>query len=148
MASGIIQNNPVALIKFKRAERQNREALSENKIKAFLRHIEDAKYNEIRQGAYVLYYFGLRPCEIDEETHIEDDFLITRNRKRKNGKIEYKKFPIPKEALKKIDWNKPLVFQCGKERFHNLFKELLDGKTAFTSHLRNHLSAIRSSRYC
>lgn len=131
VASGIIQNNPVALIKFKRAERQNREALSENEIKAFLRHIEDAKYNEIRQGAYILYYFGLRPCEIDEETHIEGDFLITRNRKRKNGKIEYKKIPIPKEALKKIDWNKPLVFQCGKERFHNLFKELLAGKTAY-----------------
>ena len=35
----------------------------------------------------------VRPCEIDEETHREGDFLIARNRKRKNGKIEYKKFP-------------------------------------------------------
>ena len=131
VASGIIQNNPVALIKFKRAERQNREALSENEIKAFLRHIEDAKYNEIRQGACILYYFGLRPCEVDEETHIEGDFLIARNRKRKNGKIEYKKIPVPKDAWKIIDWNKPITFQCGKEKFHNLFKELLKGKTAY-----------------
>ena len=131
VASGIIQNNPVALIKFKRAERQNREALSENEIKAFLSHIEDAKYNEIRQGACILYYFGLRPCEVDEETHIEGDFLIARNRKRKNGKIEYKKIPVPKDAWKIIDWNKPITFQCGKEKFHNLFKELLKGKTAY-----------------
>lgn len=131
VASGLIQNNPVALIKFKRAERQNRESLSEDEITAFFERIKGAKYNEIRQGAYILYYFGLRPCEVDEETHIEGDFLIARNRKRKNGKIEYKKIPVPKDAWKIIDWNKPITFQCGKEKFHNLFKELLKGKTAY-----------------
>ena len=131
VASGLIQNNPVALIKFKRAERQNRECLSEDEIKAFLIRIEDSKYDEIRQGAYILYYFGLRPCEVDEETHIEGDFLITRNRKRKNGKIEYKKIPVPKDAWNMIDWSKPITFQCGKEKFHNLFKDLLVGKTAY-----------------
>ena len=131
VASGLIQNNPIALIKFKRAERQNRESLSEDEIKAFFERIKDAKFDEIRQGAYILYYFGLRPCEVDEETHIEGNFLITRNRKRKNGKIEYKKIPIHKDAWKMIDWNKPITFQCGKEKFHNLFKELLNGKTAY-----------------
>lgn len=131
VASGMLQNNPVSLIKFKRAERQNRECLTEDEIKAFLRCVKEPKYNEIRQGAYILYYFGLRPCEVDEETHIEGDFLITRNRKRKNGKIEYKKIPVPKDACKMIDWNKPITFQCGKERFHNLFKDLLEGKTAY-----------------
>ena len=131
IASGLIQNNPVALIKFKRAERQNRDSLSEDEIKTFLERIKDSKYDEIRQGAYILYYFGLRPCEVDEETHIEGDFLITRNRKRKNGKIEYKKIPIPKDAWKIIDWNKSITFQCGKEKFHNLFKDLLMGKTAY-----------------
>lgn len=132
LAVGIVDRNPVALIQFKRAERQNRESLSKNEIKAFLTKIKDAKYDEIRQGAYILYYFGLRPCEVDEETHIEGDFLITRNRKRKNGKIEYKKIPVPKDAWENIDWDKPLTFQCGKERFHNLFKELLEGKTAYS----------------
>ena len=132
LACGIIERNPVALIQFKRAERQNRESLSKTEIKSFLSKIKDAKYDEIRQGAYLLYYFGLRPCEVDEETHIEGDFLITRNRKRKNGKIEYKKIPIPQGAWKHIDWNKPLTFQCGKEKFHNLFKELLEGKTAYS----------------
>ena len=132
LAMGAIDRNPVALIQFKRAERQNREALSKEEIKAFLRDIKDAKYDEIRQGAYILYYFGLRPCEVDDETHVEGDFLITRNRKRKNGKIEYKKIPVPKDAWKMIDWNKPITFQCGKERFHNLFKQLFKGKTAYS----------------
>ncbi len=132
LATGIIDRNPVALIQFKRAERQNRESLSNTEVKAFLSKIKDAKYDEIRQGAHLLYYFGLRPCEVDEETHIEGDFLITRNRKRKNGKIEYKKIPVPKDAWKNIDWNKPLTFQCGKEKFHVLFKDLLDGKTAYS----------------
>lgn len=132
LACGIIERNPVALIQFKRAERQNRECLSKDEIKAFLRRIKEAKYDEIRQGAYILYYFGLRPCEVDEETHVEGNFLITRNRKRKNGKIEYKKIPVPKDAWTNIDWNKPITFQCGKEKFHNLFKELLEGKTAYS----------------
>ncbi len=132
LACGIIERNPVALIQFKRAERQNRESLSKTEIKAFLSKIKDAKYNEIRQGAYLLYYFGLRPCEVDEETHVEGDFLITRNRKRKNGKIEYKKIPVPKDAWTMINWDKPLTFQCGKEKFHVLFKDLLDGKTAYS----------------
>ena len=131
VASGIIQNNPVALIKFKRAERQNRESLSKDEIKSFFERIKGSNYDEIRQGAYILYFFGLRPCEVDEETHIEGDFLIARNRKRKNGKIEYKKIPIPAQAQNFINWNKPITFQCGKEKFHNLFKELLKGKTAY-----------------
>ena len=145
VACGIIQNNPVALIKFKRAERKNRENLTNDEIIAFLKDIKEAKYDEIRQGAYILYYFGLRPCEVDEETHIEGNFLITRNRKRKNGKIEYKKIPIPKDAWKMIDWNKPLTFQCGKEKFHNLFKELLEGKTAYS--LRHNKSTNKLCRF-
>ena len=38
---------------------------------------------------------------------------------------------MAKDALEKIDWNKPITFQCGKEKFHNLFKDLLEGKTAY-----------------
>ena len=140
VASGLIQNNPVALIKFKRAERQTREALSEDEIKAFLERINDVKYDKIRQFAYILYFFGLRPCEIDEETHREGEFLIARNRKRKNGKIEYKKIPIPKEAESFIDWNQPLTFQLSDKPRERLFKELLDGNTAYN--LRHTFSSI------
>ena len=131
MASGIIQHNPVALIKFKRAERQNREALSEDEIKAFLGRVKEAKFDNIRQFAYTLYFFGLRPCEIDEETHREGDFLIARNRKRKNGKIEYKKIPIPTQAQGLIDWDKPLTTDLHRLKINDIMKELLADKTAY-----------------
>ena len=128
------------LIPFKRAERQVRESLSIEEIKSFLVHINEPKYERIKQGAYILYFFGLRPCELDEETHREGAFLIARNRKRKNGKIEYKKIPISKEAEAYIDWNKPLTFQISDKPRESLFKELLDGNTAYN--LRHTFSSI------
>ena len=131
MASGVVQTNPVALIQFKRAERQNRECLSKKEILSFLERIKDKKYNDIRQFAYILYFFGLRPCEVDEETHREGDFLIARNRKRKNGKIEYKKIPIPKQAKNLIDWDKPITADLHRLKINDIMKELLDGKTAY-----------------
>ena len=131
LASGIVQNNPVALIKFKRAERQNREALSKDEISAFLTRIKEPKFDSVRQFAYTLYFFGLRPCEVNEETHIEGNFLIARNRKRKNGKIEYKKIPIPTQAQGLIDWNKPLTTDLHRLKINDIMKELLAGKTAY-----------------
>ncbi len=131
VASGIITHNPVALIKFKRAERQSRESLSKDEILAFLERIKEPKYNNIRQFAYILYFFGLRPCEIDEETHREDNFLITRNRKRKNGKIEYKKIPIPMQVQGLIDWDEPLTTDLHRLKINDIMKELLAGKTAY-----------------
>lgn len=132
VAIGIIPHNPVALIKFKHAERQNRECLSEDEIKTFLERIKEIKYNDVRQFAYTLYFFGLRPYEIDEETHREGDFLIARNRKRKNGKIEYKKIPIPTQAQGLIDWNKPLTADLHRLKINDIMKELLEGKTAYS----------------
>ena len=131
MASGILTHNPVALIKFKRSERQTRGALSEDEIKAFLERVKAAKYDSIRQFAYVLYFFGLRPCEIDKEAHREGDFLIARNRKRKNGKIEYKKIPIPTQAQGLIDWDEPLTTDLHRLKINDTMKELLAGKTAY-----------------
>ena len=77
----------------KRAERQTRDALPKEEIVAFLERLKQPKYDEIRQAIYLLYFFGLRPCEVDEEARREGNFLIVRNRKRKGGKIEYKKNP-------------------------------------------------------
>ena len=131
IASNIVSHNPVGLILFKRAERTNRDALSEEEIKTFFTRILEPQFESIRQAAYLLYFFGLRPCEVDEETRREGDFLITRNRKRKQGKIEYKKIPIPKQANQYIDWNKPLIFNVQNQRRSFLFRELLNKKTAY-----------------
>ena len=132
IASGIITHNPVALIPFKRAERQVRDCLSSDEIQTFLKRLQEEKYERIKQGSYILYFFGLRPCEIeDEPPKREGNFLIARNRKRKGGKIEYKKIPIPKQAQELIDWDKPLTFQVSKKPREEWFKEILNGKTAY-----------------
>ncbi len=141
VASGIIQHNPVALIKFKRAERQTRDALPKDEIITFLERLKQPKYDEIRQAIYLLYFFGLRPCEVDEEARREGNFLIVRNRKRKNGKIEYKKIPIPSQAEDLIDWMKPLTFQTpSKYAQDELIKDLLSGKTGY--YLRHTFSTV------
>ncbi len=142
MASGIIQHNPVAMIKFVKADRQSRDALPEEEIYAFLERVELPKFEPIRQGAYLLYFFGLRPCEVDQETRRENDFLISRNRKRKNGKIEYKKIPVPQQAQGLIDWDKPFVFNCSNWKRDKLFKELLGNGKRTAYYLRHTFSTI------
>lgn len=139
-ANGYITHNPMGLIPFIRAERKTREALTENEINAFLWRVLEPKFDKIRQRAYLYYFFGLRASELDKETRREGAFLITRNRKRKNGKIEYKKIPIPKQAESLIQWDNlyaPIrAMTAGK-----LFKELLgEGKSAYN--LRHTFSTV------
>ena len=126
VASGIIQHNPVALIKFKRAERQTRDALPKDEIIAFLERIKQPKYDEIRQAMYLLYFFGLRPCEVDSDAHKEGSFLIARNRKRKNGKIEYKKIPICRQAREQLNLDEPIVFPHRTDVLNRIFKRIMN----------------------
>ncbi len=141
MVLGVITVNPVALVPFQRADRQIREALSEEEIETFLRRINEPRFDKIRQLAYFYYFFGLRASELDEETRREGDFLITRNRKRKNGKIEYKKIPVPTQAQGLIDWTMPLHRKVRAGTANKLFKELLgEDKSAYN--LRHTFSAI------
>lgn len=132
IASGIISHNPVTLIPFKRAERENRDSLSTEQIRNFLTNIKKPQFNKIRQGAYIFYFFGIRPCELDEEARFENGFLFCRNRKRKDGKIEYKKIPIPKQAQGLIDFDKPITFQLSYSGALRMFKKVLgDGLTPY-----------------
>lgn len=131
IASGIMTNNPVSLIMFKKAERQSRGALSKEEIIAFLERVKQPKFDNVRQCAYLLYFFGLRPCEVDEETRREGNFLITRNRKRKGGKIEYKKIPIPAEAEILIDWKAPLNYSGSVFTRDDILRDLLSPKSTY-----------------
>ncbi len=142
IANGIISHNPVALIPFIRAERECRDSLSTEEIITFLKRIKLPEFDIIRQGAYLLYFFGLRPCEVDEETRREGNFLIARNRKRKNGKIEYKKIPIPKQANAYIEWDKSLTFQCSENTRMKKFKQLFGSNEASAYNLRHTFSTI------
>ena len=132
IASGIITHNPVAMIKFKRAERESHEAFTKNEISTFFQKIQEPQYDRIRQASYILFFFGLRPCEIDEELRREGDFLIARNRKRKNGKIEFKKIPIPQESNSYIDWTQPLTFGVTAKIYYEWYKEIFGDKTPYS----------------
>lgn len=140
VASGVIQHNPLQLIPFKRAERTSREALTEKQIKAFLERLKDVKFDEIRQCAYAIYFFGLRPSELDEAARFENGFLIARNRKRKGGKIEYKKIPISHQATGLLDLDKPIKMPFEYSKFARLMKEAL-GDEGLTSYNLRHTFA-------
>lgn len=141
IASGIISHNPVTLLPFKRAERKQRKRLSNFQIQSFLRRLQDKKYDRIRQLAYVLYFFGVRPCEIDDETRFENGFLICRNRKRKNGKIEYKKIPIPEQAKEFINFDEPIDPKLSYDRWLDIIEDALgDGLTPYN--LRHTFASI------
>lgn len=125
IASGIITHNPVTLVPFKRAKRNNRSALTNEQITEFLKRLKEPTFDEIRQAAYVLYFFGIRPCELDGEARFENGFFICRNRKRKNGLIEYKKIPIPKQAQGLIDFERPILFPYSTSSNLNVMKKAL-----------------------
>lgn len=124
-ASGIVTYNPVEMIPFKRAERENRDRLTDGQIKTFLTNLQMPLFDKIRNFALVMYFFGLRPCEIDEEAHFENGFLICRNRKRKNGKKAYKKIPIPRQAQNFFDFNSPLKSPLSYDRTLDIMKKAL-----------------------
>ena len=124
-ASGIITYNPVEMIPFKRAERENRDRLTDGQIKTFLTNLQTPICDKIRNFAYIMYFFGLRPCEIDDEAHFENGFLICRNRKRKNGKKAYKKIPIPRQAEKFLNFNLSLKSPLSYDRTLDIMKKAL-----------------------
>lgn len=127
LLNAVISHNPVTLIPFKRAERKSRRSLTDDEIRAFFVNVKAANA-ELRQVAYALYFFGVRPCELDNEAHIKGDFLICRNRKRKGGKIEYKKIPVPEQAREYIDETKPFKMPGNEQWTSTLLARLLPGE--------------------
>ena len=146
LLNAVISHNPVTLIPFKRAERKSRRSLTDGEIRAFLQELKRPRYDKVRQTAYALYFFGVRPCELEEETKIEDGFLVVRNRKRKNGKIEYKKIPVPKQAREYIDFDKPLTpGVCGGGYFTRIIAEALPNE--LTAYNLRHTFATLCQKY-
>ena len=146
IASGIITNNPLGLIPFKRAERESRERLTDKQVITFFRNVKQPQFDRIRQAAYVMYFFGLRPCELDKEAHFENGFLICRNRKRKGGKLEYKKIPIAKQARKFINFDKPINLPMSYAKSLDLFKKIFNDDSVTFYNLR-HTFASMCSEY-
>lgn len=128
---GIIDRSPMLLIPFRRAERSHREALTETQVRTLLTALERPEFAVYRQPFLIMLYFGLRPCEL-ADSHFEGDFLIARNAKRKNGKIEYKKIPVSNMIRGKINFDsvtKPGITSS----MNRVFKKIMgDGITQYS----------------
>lgn len=146
LLNAVISHNPVTLIPFKRAERKSRRGLTDDEIRAFLEELKKPRFEKVRQTAYALYFFGVRPCELEEETKIENGFLVVRNRKRKNGKIEYKKIPVPQQAREYINFDKTLMpGVCGGGYFTRIIAEALPAD--LTAYNLRHTFATTCQKY-
>lgn len=119
--NGIITYNPVRLVPFKRAERKSGTALSTDEIRTFLRCLTLPDFNDVRPQLMLELYCGLRPCET-ETAVIEGAFIVARNAKRKNGKVEYKRIPIPK-GTELLPVEKPVPVGTLNKRFKDIFPD-------------------------
>ncbi len=137
IASGVILHNPISLIPYRAAERENRDSLTTEQIKNFLQNIKRPEFDKVRQVAYILYFFGLRPCEVDKEARFEGDFLVCRNRKRKHGKVAYKKIPIPNQARGFIDFTAPILPKLTQRTWGKKIKKALGDENLTCYNLRH-----------
>lgn len=141
LASGVITHNPMLLIPFKKAERNNRRAMTEDEVKKMIERLNTDEYSDYKRTFLILLFFGLRPCELDE-ARFEGDFLIARNAKRKNGKIEYKKIPICKQAREMLDLNAPVEALHRTDVLNRIFKRIMEDEEVTQYFLRHTFATV------
>ena len=88
---GIIQRSPLDLVIYNPYVSESGVALTKDEEKRLFAHVEDDPLLSLAFA--VVLYTGLRPNELPT-ARIEGDFIVAKNSKRKNGKIESKKIPI------------------------------------------------------
>ena len=146
IASGILTYNPVMLIPFKKAERiSERRALTKEEQKHLLDRLSTNEFSSYKSTFLFMLYFGLRPCELSD-ARIEGDFLIVRNAKRKNGKIEYKKIPVPLQAREKLNLEQPIVNPHRTDVLNRIFKRIM-GSEQITQYYLRHTFATVCQQY-
>ena len=87
---GIISTNPLNIVILQKHEKTHGTALSKDEEKKLLNYFKGTRYE---QSFALLLYCGLRPNEL-ETAKVNGKFIVAKNSKRKNGKVEYKKIPI------------------------------------------------------
>ncbi len=90
IAYGIIDKSPLAIVLHKKHVKESGSALSKEEEKLLLARLIEPNF---RIAAAIALFTGLRPNELST-AKIVGSFIIARNSKRKNGKIEYKRIPI------------------------------------------------------
>ena len=141
LASGTITHNPMLLIPFKKAERNNRRAMTEDEVKKMIERLNTDEYSDYKRTFLILLFFGLRPCEL-EDAHFEGNFLIARNAKRKNGKIEYKKIPICKQAREMLDLDAPVEALHRTDVLNRIFKRIMEDEEVTQYFLRHTFATV------
>ena len=141
LASGVITHNPMLLIPFKKAERNNRRAMTEDEVKKMIERLNTDEYSDYKRTFLILLFFGLRPCEL-EDARFEGDFLIARNAKRKNGKIEYKKIPICKQAREMLDLDAPVEALHRTDVLNRIFKRIMEDEEVTQYFLRHTFATV------
>ena len=89
IAHHLIQFSPLDTVIYPEHESEHGVALTRKEEAALLASASP----ECKESLAIILYTGLRPCEYTSLRR-EGDMLIARNRKRKDGKIEYKRIPI------------------------------------------------------
>lgn len=121
-----IDRNPIKATTFVRFERKTKNSLSIEEENLLIERLEtDGSFRKVKNDFYAMLFFGLRPCEL-ADVQIEGDFLITRNRKRKRGKIEYKKIPFSERARRYLDRNATfggMTAHSMNENFRKIFPD-------------------------
>jgi len=117
---GLIQLNPVGMVFHQNGEREHGKRIKKNEeIKLFNAY----KNTPIQIVFAVMTYTGLRPNEY-ETAKINNDFIIARNSKRKNGKEEIKRIPITPMLRPYLEGIAELP-KIGLKTLDRKFKEIL-----------------------
>ena len=141
LASGVISHNPMLLIPFKKAERNNRRALTNEEVRKMIERLELPEFKTYKRTFLILLFFGLRPCELPD-ARFEGNFLVARNAKRKNGKIEYKKIPVCPQAREMLDLTAPVGFPHRTDVLNRIFKRIMNDDEVSQYYLRHTFATV------
>lgn len=142
IASGVLTYNPVMLIPFRKAERKTeRRTLTKEETERLIVRLQLPKFQSYKRVFLVMFYFGLRPCELNG-ARFEGDFLISRNAKRKGGKIEYKKIPIPKQLHAHIEPEGEIKQPHNTEVLNRIFKRIMQDENVTQYYLRHTFASV------
>lgn len=84
----ILQHNPMDMVFHTKHEREHGKALTKDEERRLLEETAGTPY---QQMFAIGLYTGLRPNEF-KTAYIENGFIVANNSKRKNGKVELKRY--------------------------------------------------------
>ena len=119
---GLIPNNPMDMVFHQKHEREHGKALTKAEERLLLEKTADTPYQLMFAIAL---YTGLRPNEY-KTARIEDNFIVSNNSKRKNGKTELKKIPVTPMLKPYLEDITELYF-TRLEQIRNKFNKILPG---------------------